>query len=49
MTDDEVVALETVGDHCRFGVGVVGDDLVRAGRNGVEPAVGTERLTVAAF
>ena len=46
VADDQVVAAEAVGDHGRLAVGVVGQDLARAGRDGVEPAVGAERLAV---
>ena len=46
VAHDQVVAAEAVGDHRRLAVGVVGDDLLRAAGDGVEPAVGAERLAV---
>ena len=48
VADDQVVAAEAVGDHRRLAVGVVGEDLLGAAGDRVEPAVGAERLAVAA-
>ena len=40
VTDDEIVAAETVGDDRRFAVGVVRQNLLRCAGDGVQLAVG---------
>src|SRR5579875_3563065 len=48
VSNDDIIAADALGNHFRFAAPVVGQHLLRP-CNCIEPAVGTERLTVGSF